>query len=333
MSQNSLTPEQQQLVMDNLVYAEATAKKFLYKAAKFINREDAICEGIQGLCVAAQRFNPNKGVKFTTFSYFYIFKYVYKYIEKESKSLYGSTSIRNRTQVLCSLESIPETSRTNSLPYSDIFNEFNIQDIFEVLDVKEGQILLYFLSGYTKREICNHLHITTVEYNSIMLEIKRVIAEELNREDLMEEKQVTQTVEENKKKRGRPKKVALEISKSGAESYKETIEQVTIKQEKDEDSNIKENTSSFINNYNIQYNVGESIYIAVFTGESGIQQYSLTTTYKYRCVQTTISSIVLKSDFGVYYTTPYTKKAYVDSSKVFKDKKSCEEFCKKLNKE
>jgi RNA polymerase sigma-32 factor len=71
-----LTKEQQALVRDNL--------KFVYKIANSFYRlghkDDLISEGCLGLCIAAAKFDPQRNVKFTTYSAWWIRAAIFNYL-------------------------------------------------------------------------------------------------------------------------------------------------------------------------------------------------------------------------------------------------------------
>lgn len=59
-------------------------------------REDLISAGYEGICIAAQRFDPSKGTvkatKFTSYAYFWIEKYIREFIAKNKSIVSGSLS-------------------------------------------------------------------------------------------------------------------------------------------------------------------------------------------------------------------------------------------------
>lgn len=314
-----LTSEQQQLVLDNVSFAEAMTRKILIRPAKFVDVEEAISEAYHGLCIAASRFVPTKNIKFTTYAHFYIFKFVMEYVRRESKRLYGCTKIKDRTEVLCSIESINGESMLGTM--DDTVGDLDV--IMESLMPQERYVLSYRLAGYTKKEISKELKISIQRVDLSLKEIKKVTSHILEREDLMEEKEFDVVDNEPKKKRGRPRKVNLEISKSGAENFKEEIEQ----------GEPIISVNPIVQKYSVEFDVGQDVYIALFSGERLTNGPSLDRTYKYRPVKTKVTSIVLKQSYTVAYTTVETRKAYVESYLVFKDEQSCKNLCKKLNKE
>ena len=71
-----LTKEQQELVRDN--------HKFVFRIAASFRRlghqDDLISEGYLGLCIAATKFEPSRGLKFTTFSAYWIRAKIFDYL-------------------------------------------------------------------------------------------------------------------------------------------------------------------------------------------------------------------------------------------------------------
>ena len=66
---DDLKTRNQLLVLHNLAFAIDFTKKYKERTE---SREDFIMRGVEGLCTAAERFDPSKGVRFVTFAGFYV---------------------------------------------------------------------------------------------------------------------------------------------------------------------------------------------------------------------------------------------------------------------
>ena len=340
-----LTESKQQLVTDNISYAEALVRKLFSKHARFLDIEDMLCEACTGLCVAAQRYDETSNIKFTTYAYFYIFKFVVEYIKRESKKLYGSTQIKDNSVIVCGLDTV---STFLCSPDSIDICEWDI--IIKELNYEERCVFAYKVSGYTKAQINKETGIPLQRVDICLSSIKKIIAEKLDREDLMSETNVVE--QPQKKKRGRPKKVTLEVVQTAAqiqssinvenssEQIDNNVSEVDTKdiietKNTQESENIKEYKNTipdFLFNYDIRYNVGDTVYAAVFCGEPEVRQLSLYKEFKYRVKSTKITSVILKTDNQVCYTTLLSKKTHIESDKIFKTEQECKDFCNTLNK-
>lgn len=80
-----LTIEQQDMVMENQGLIGMILKRYMWGATEQ-DKEDLRQEGNIGLCLAAQRFDPSKGFKFSTFA---------------SKCIYGTMTRYYQNQILC----------------------------------------------------------------------------------------------------------------------------------------------------------------------------------------------------------------------------------------
>lgn len=77
-----LTEEQRQLVLDNMNLVRFLFNKSIYFSRKWEFKDDIIQDGMEGLCLAAARYRPDKGVAFSTFASMYILGYMKRQIRE-----------------------------------------------------------------------------------------------------------------------------------------------------------------------------------------------------------------------------------------------------------
>lgn len=331
-----LTESRQKLVEDNISYAEALTRKIFAQHARFLDVDDMLCEAFSGLCVAAQRYDETSNIKFTTYAYFYIFKFVVEYVKRESKKLYGSVCIKNKNVVVCGIDTVDkfifDTDGIDICEWDSILKELNYE---------ERCVFAYKVAGYTKAQINKETGISLQKVNLYLNNIKTVIAKKLDREDLMPDNiKVEEVIEPQKKKRGRPKKVTLEVVQTAAQTQNDINKQSDIQpvhndivntENSIQEVEVKHCVPDFLLNYDIQHNVGDTVYVAMFCGESEVKQLSLIKEFKYRVKKTVITSVILKTDNQVCYTTSLSKKTRIEGDKVFKTEQSCLTVCNELN--
>jgi len=79
------------LILHNIKMVFDMAKKYAVKSYDF---DDMVARGMYGLTLAAEKFNPEKNIKFSTYCYAWIFKYVVKeFYDKDFAVISKSTSI------------------------------------------------------------------------------------------------------------------------------------------------------------------------------------------------------------------------------------------------
>lgn len=74
--------ERDALVQQHTEYARALALRIAKTLPSVVSRDDLISVGISGLVEAAERFDPTRGVQFTTFAYYRIRGAVYDYVRQ-----------------------------------------------------------------------------------------------------------------------------------------------------------------------------------------------------------------------------------------------------------
>lgn len=139
-----LTDEQSKLVEDNI--------KLVYCIAHKYNRpnlfDDMVQEGSMGLICAAQRFNPDLGLKFSTFAYSYIVGYINMFLRRDCvvKPKYINKELS--TPVICEL---PENISVEG-DYESV-DTIVRNNIYEAITDFQKFILTLTLDGYTQEEI------------------------------------------------------------------------------------------------------------------------------------------------------------------------------------
>lgn len=68
----SIPAERNELIQSNMGYVRALAAQLKKEISSSIDYEDLVAYGIKGLVEAAERFDPTRGVAFTTFAYYRI---------------------------------------------------------------------------------------------------------------------------------------------------------------------------------------------------------------------------------------------------------------------
>lgn len=78
----TMTPEQQQLVADNVGFAVSYVKKYRYCCNNMIEFDDIVQQGYLGLCKAAKRYRPGGEAKFITYAVFWVRKEVNMFLDE-----------------------------------------------------------------------------------------------------------------------------------------------------------------------------------------------------------------------------------------------------------
>jgi RNA polymerase sigma factor FliA len=91
-----MTPEENELVTTHLPLVQALARK-LGAQLVGVEREDLISSGREGLIQAAQRYDPSRGVSFSTFAYYRIRGAMFDGVRRASAIVQGSPRSRRST--------------------------------------------------------------------------------------------------------------------------------------------------------------------------------------------------------------------------------------------
>lgn len=150
----SLDDAQQKLVEDNirLVYDQAHKRG--------ITDEDLIQEGMIGLCNAARFYNPEFGVKFSTYAVSYIWAALF--------GTYSDKKYRKNASKTCSLDD-PDL---NIQPQSYDAEECLIY-VSRNSDPLADSIVKYVCEGFSKKEISKILSIDISQLNAILKKVGR----------------------------------------------------------------------------------------------------------------------------------------------------------------
>lgn len=99
------TDQSEKLILSNMNFVKALAWKF---KAKFpsVDIDDLMQAGNVGLIEAARRFDQERGVKFTTYAYPWIKKYIIQECEKVIYTLHVPDKVRRKTKSINNLKSI-----------------------------------------------------------------------------------------------------------------------------------------------------------------------------------------------------------------------------------
>lgn len=129
-----LTKAQQELVTINIPFAMNMGKKYAGLGCfKGVPMEDLQQEACFGLCIAAQKFNPSRGVKFQTYAHDWCLKYIMKAINDEPTSLLS-----------------PEEEEIEDIDLIDDDDEQN----FAEERVKKVEAMLAVLNQQEKKVVC-----------------------------------------------------------------------------------------------------------------------------------------------------------------------------------
>jgi len=72
------------LILDHLYLAKIMAKKYINKGVDY---EDLVQEGTIGLLKAAKKFDPERGVKFSTYATFWVRQAIFEVITNKSRTI------------------------------------------------------------------------------------------------------------------------------------------------------------------------------------------------------------------------------------------------------
>ena len=136
-----LTDEQRQLVEDNVKLVPWTINRFgLHRASG--NAQDTYCDGYEGLCRAAARYNPERGT-FSTYATTSIRKWILR------KPQYANTKGRAHYKTMVSLDKLSsrdvvgraDTFLDMLTDGEDVFREAEIRDVVRSIRVIADKVL------------------------------------------------------------------------------------------------------------------------------------------------------------------------------------------------
>src|SRR5262245_19466463 len=100
-------PEREALIAKHTAYARSLALEIVQHLPPWVVREDAVAVGTEGLVEAANRYNPARGVLFSTFAYYRIRGAVYDYIRKLASN---DPYLRSRMSASAAVDDLVEST-------------------------------------------------------------------------------------------------------------------------------------------------------------------------------------------------------------------------------
>ena len=165
-----LNQQQKELVEKNI--------KLVYKIAQklnIMNNQDAIQEGIMGLCIASKRYDENVS-RFSTFATSYIKGYILTYLNTNSlirpvrhcgKFIFEDVSLYDE-----------EFIYKNTNEFSEVDFKSCLEDILNKTDDDTKIIIQMLLEGYTQIEIAEKLGFTQPLVHRRIKNIRKLLTEE-----------------------------------------------------------------------------------------------------------------------------------------------------------
>lgn len=157
-----LNETQKQLVINNLGLVYNCAKK-----KHLLRDEDAIQYGFLGLCKAAERYNKDSSVKFSTFATSYIIRWL--------DGLYSD--IKYRKRIRDGSLTISDEFESNTPSYEFPEDKMFVKTILDRVDKELKLILVMIYSGYSNKEIYTSLNLSSGKYYG---KIKKIREEFVN---------------------------------------------------------------------------------------------------------------------------------------------------------
>jgi len=151
--------DKQKLVLENLNLVYHLANK----RDKYRNDEDAIQYGMLGLCQAADRFDPSKGIKFSTFAY----SYVVHWLDGE----YSDIKYKANKYRLVNIEEVENSLRREN----DLESLLEFDMLINSVNLKLRNILILMFEGYTQKEIADKLGVTKQYINNMIKKFKESV--------------------------------------------------------------------------------------------------------------------------------------------------------------
>jgi RNA polymerase sigma factor (sigma-70 family) len=158
-----LNETQKQLVTNNLGLVYNCAKK-----KHLLRDEDAIQYGFIGLCKAAERYNKDSNVKFSTFATSYIIRWL--------DGLYSDIKYRKRIRDGSLI--ISDEFELNTPSYELSEDKLFVKTIFNSVDKESKLILVMIYSGYSNKEIYTSLNLSSGKYYGKIKKIREKFVNE-----------------------------------------------------------------------------------------------------------------------------------------------------------
>lgn len=191
-----LTEQQKELVENNINLIHHILKKYSFIKPATQDYDDYFQHGSYGLCLAAQRYNKDKEVLFSTFACSYISGYILRYYRD-----FAQGPIRRTRKQLNSKEQIQyvyyndtlinseggETEIIEELQLKDSDNcfeddtnlEIDFDKILKKFKERDKQIIIFLKLGLTQKEIGQKIGVSQAQVSrtrkKIILLLKKVI--------------------------------------------------------------------------------------------------------------------------------------------------------------
>jgi RNA polymerase nonessential primary-like sigma factor len=125
-----------QFILENIALVKSIAVK--YNSDNMFDIDDLISEGCIGVMCAIDRFDVDRGLKFSTFAYYWIKKMIQAYVRRESRSvyipIYGQTKLDKFGKALMDLSN--KLDREPSLEEVASYLEISVNELKILLDCK-----------------------------------------------------------------------------------------------------------------------------------------------------------------------------------------------------
>lgn len=152
-----LTAIQQKEIEDSVWVVNTALKK-----QGLSYNEDLRQSAILYMCECLLRYDPTKGIKWTTFAYKNVFLYIKRIYKKDCKK------IQNECNDYSMITMITEEPKQDTL---------FTKDIMDLCTIDERNVLMLKLRGYKHKEIGTILHCSISKINNYMQSIKSKIKE------------------------------------------------------------------------------------------------------------------------------------------------------------
>lgn len=160
----------EKLVKDHLRFVHFILKR--YRIPENTDYEDMFQIGCVGLVKAAQKFDPTKGIKFTTFSAYAI--------ESEIKKFLRKYRTAKRTGIVISVDQEGEESEGTLMDllatFDSVEEEVEARLLYSELVRQEPVITMMALEGYNQTEIGRKLGISQSHVSRKILNMKKTVA-------------------------------------------------------------------------------------------------------------------------------------------------------------
>ena len=153
--------KEQQDIIENSIWVVNTALKKQGLQADCDLRQSAILY----MCRCLQRFDPNRGIKWTTYAYKNVFLYIKRQHKKEIE--------RNSHLINEDFFDLEPTVYENEQEIEFNFARCRLEKIMNVCTIEEKKILKLKMNGYKCKEISKIMRFSTSKTNVCMQNIKK----------------------------------------------------------------------------------------------------------------------------------------------------------------